>query len=57
MSDDIDIGLASVVLELEADLVAFGADLRTGTQSAPTPYGRPRAKCTTKEMSPTTRRM
>jgi hypothetical protein len=28
VSDDIDIGLASVVLELEADLVAFGADLR-----------------------------
>ena len=28
MSDDIDIGLASVVLELEADLVAFGADLQ-----------------------------
>ena len=28
MSDDIDIGLAAVVLELEADLVAFSAELR-----------------------------
>jgi hypothetical protein len=28
VSDDIDIGLASVVLELEADLAAFSADLQ-----------------------------